>query len=144
MWTVDKKDFLHVRVDLFNLEVKDFKKRKYLMTDQTKRVSGWGRHSLMVALEREPNELPIWQGHIAAAEAHYCQMCFVFQEGVISPLLTSPLSTLPPWQLCLLVLLISSFSTRCDLLSVCQFTVGSQSLLSCVEEGNAFVILSFI
>lgn len=29
-----------------------------------------------------PNEMPIWQGHIAAAEAHYCQMCFVFsREG---------------------------------------------------------------
>lgn len=43
-----------------------------------------------MAWERAPNEMPSWQGQITAAEAHYCQMCFVLQKGVIAPSMTSP------------------------------------------------------
>lgn len=36
---------------------------------------------MVVAWERAPNEMLSWQGHIATAEAHYCQMCFCLSRG---------------------------------------------------------------
>lgn len=53
----------------------------------------------MVIWKRGHNEMLSWQDYIIAAEAHYFQLCFVFQEGVILPSMTSPLFTLATWQL---------------------------------------------
>lgn len=60
------------------------------------------------------NEISAWHGHAAAAELHYCQMCFVFQKGVIEPLNDFLLFfALPSWQL-RLFLLATSFASNCD------------------------------
>lgn len=91
-----------------------------------------------------PNEMPIWQGHIAAAEAHYCQMCFVFSRGgrfcrqwllpfslSLSLSLVTPSSRVAhPLQLSLWPLVHPS--------TYCQ----SQRLLSLLEEGYISGIFS--
>lgn len=60
------------------------------------------------------NEISAWHGHAAAAELHYCQMCFVFQKAVIESLNDFLLFfALPSWQL-RLFLLATSFASNCD------------------------------
>lgn len=73
--------------------------------------------------ERASNGISSWQGHFAASEVDYCQMCFVIQKSALAPSVTFHSSS---WQPFLLVLPIL-FSVLLWILPVHLFTAAHQS-----------------